>query len=168
MPTKRAHPDKKRLITTDDGADAADTTLRMSVWRPGVLVTGGRDFTPSNAHGTWFKYWLRAVQPAFLLTGAASGVDLWAQAIAQAQGVDLHRCPVTPKEWSTHGGAAGPMRNTVMLEAMLEHGGGYCIVFDGGHGTADMLHKAEKRLRVINMQKSCYTAPERQTQLLLG
>ena len=125
--------------------------------------------TRSSAHGAWFKYWLRAVQPAFLLTGAAQGVDLWAQAIALAQGVEIQRCPVTPSEWEKHGGAAGPMRNTVMLEVMLEHGGGYCIAFDGGSGTADMLHKAEKRrLRVINMQTPCYTVPDRQTRLVLG
>ena len=139
-----------------------------SDWRPGVLVTGGREFIPSTTHGTWFMYWLHAVRPAFFLSGGAEGVDLWAEAIARTQGVEVQRCPTTPKDWKTHGGAAGPMRNTVMLEAMLEHGGGYCVAFDGNTGTADMMRKAQKGgLRLINMQTPLYQAPARQRQLLL-
>lgn len=138
-------------------------------WRPGVVVTGGRDYTPPGAHGSWFKYWLRAVQPAFVMNGGARGVDTWARDIAFAQGMNVLDHPITPEEWRTHGGGAGPMRNTVMVEAMLEHGGGYCVVFNGGNGTADMLHKAMlANLRVINMQTPQYTPPPRQTSLFLG
>ncbi len=153
---------------TDKCADAPTAPCDEANWQPAILVTGGREFIPSPAHGTWFKYWLRALRPAFFLNGGAKGVDLWAEAIARAQGVEVQRCPVTPKDWAAYGGAAGAMRNTVMLEVMLEHGGGYCLAFDGGSGTADMMHKAEKAgLRIINMQTQRYTAPSRQKRLIL-
>lgn len=169
MPAQRGQLDKKREpAMTDSSAGTAKDTLSPSDWQPGVLISGGRDFIPNTAHATWFKYWLRAVQPAFLLSGRARGVDIWAEAIALAQGVEVQPCPITPSDWAAYGGAAGPMRNTMMLEVMLNHGGGYCVVFDGGPGTADMLHKAEKRtgIWVINMQKPSYTAPASQRSLL--
>jgi hypothetical protein len=129
----------------DSSANTANETLSMSDWRPGVLVTGGRDFRPEDPHAVWFKAWLRAVRPAFVLTGGATGVDQWAESIAQAQGVEIQRCPVTPSEWRAH----------------------YCIAFNGGPGTADMLRKAElRKLRVINMQTPQYVAPNRQKSLL--
>lgn len=162
-----AHSQKGALVT-DGGASAAEAAPLESGWQPGVLVTGGREFIPSRAHATWFKYWLRAVRPAFLIHGGARGVDLWSEAVARAQGMEIQRCPATPEAWATYGGAAGAMRNTVMLEVMLEHGGGYCIAFDGGTGTADMMRKAEKGgLRLINMQTPHYKAPARQKQLVL-
>ncbi len=154
---------------TDSGADPTKAALILSDWQPGVLVTGGREFVPNRAHGVWFKYWLRAIRPAFLLHGGARGVDLWSEAVARGQGVDVRSERITDAEWDALGGAAGPMRNTVMLEAMLEHGGGYCVVFEGDSGTADMMRKAVKGgLRLINMQTPIYKAPDGQQRLLLG
>lgn len=139
-----------------------------SGWRPGVLVTGGREFIPNRAHETWFKYWLRAVQPAFLLHGGAEGVDLWSEAVARGQGVEVRCQLVTDEEWDMFRGAAGLMRNSSMLATMLEHGGGYCVAFDGGTGTADMMHKAHRGgLCLIDMQTQIYKAPSRQRQLVL-
>lgn len=153
---------------TGECAGPADAPGPGSDWRPGVLVTGGREFTPNRAHETWFKYWLRAVRPAFLLHGGARGVDLWSVAVARGQGVDVRCQPVADEEWDALPGAAGPMRNSSMLATMLEHGGGYCVAFDGNTGTADMMRKAEKGgLRLINMQTLLYQAPARQRQLML-
>lgn len=153
---------------TDDGANATKATHLVSDWQPGVLVTGGRDFIPSRAYEAWFKYWLHAVQPAFLLHGGARGVDLWSEAVARGQGVDVRSLPISDVEWEVYRGAAGPMRNSELLAMMLEHGGGYCVVFDGDSGTADMMRKAQKGgLRVINMQKLAYKAPAQQRLLLL-
>ncbi len=160
-----AEPPKKGLMT-EAGAEAEKTARQVSDWQPGVLVTGGRDFTPNRAHEAWFKYWLRAVRPAFVLHGGASGVDLWSEAVARGQGIEVRNVPVSDDEWDSLGGAAGPMRNSKLLMAMLEHGGGYCVAFDGGTGTADMLGKAERGgLRVINMQRMHFTEPARQRQL---
>lgn len=153
---------------TGECAGPADAPGPGSDWRPGVLVTGGREFTPNRAHETWFKYWLRAVRPAFLLHGGARGVDLWSEAVARGQGVEVRRQLVTDEEWDMFRGAAGPMRNSSMLATMLEHGGGYCVAFDGETGTADMMRKAQNGgLRLINMQTPLYQAPARQRQLML-
>lgn len=139
---------------------------KITGWQPAVLVTGGRDHIPSRAHAEWFKYWLRAVRPAFVLNGGASGVDLWAEAIARAQGVVVRQSPVTKADWAAYQGAAGPMRNTVMLDQILKHGGGYCVVFEGNKGTADMMRKAKKhRLTLVNMQRPVYNPPPRQRTL---
>ncbi len=153
---------------TDSGANPTKVALILSDWQPGVLVTGGREFIPNRAHEVWFKYWLRAIRPAFLLHGGARGVDLWSEAVARGQGVEVRCERILDEEWAAYGGAAGAMRNTVMLEAMLEHGGGYCVAWDGDTGTADMMRKAQKGgLTVINMQAPIYKAPARQTKLLL-
>ena len=135
-------------------------------WRPAALVTGGREVTPSAAHGQWFMHWLLAVQPAFLVNGGARGVDLWADAIARALGIVVHQFLVSEFEWCEHKGAAGAMRNSKMLEVMIAHGGAYCVVFEGGSGTADMKQKAEKAgLSMIDMQTPSYRPPSGQRDL---
>lgn len=101
-----------------------------------VLVTGGRDFsdrkllfeTLDRLHSTHVF--------SVLIHGDASGADRLAGEWAAAAGV---RVEAHPAEWKKHGRAAGPIRNSMMLEEKP----GLVIAFPGGKGTADMVRKAK-------------------------
>lgn len=137
-----------------------------SNWRPAVLVTGGRKNRPRN-WAVAFRQILRRIDPAFVLTGGAMGVDAWADVNAREIGLNVEEDCVTDEEWAEFKGAAGPMRNTKLLQRMLDHGGGYCIVFDGGTGTADMARKAAKAgLTMIDLRTTERREPPAQRQLL--
>jgi hypothetical protein len=69
------------------------------------------------------------------VTGPYVGADYWANQWALAR----RRSPVRfHAEWKKHGRAAGPMRNTRMLEWKPD----VVVAFPGGRGTADMVSQA--------------------------
>lgn len=45
-----------------------------------------------------------------------------------------------PADWSTHGKAAGPIRNQQMADARAD----LCLAFPGGKGISDMVRRAER------------------------
>ncbi len=135
-------------------------------WRPAVLVTGSRSKRPQWA-AVMFRRLLKWLNPAVMFTGGADGVDAWAEVGAKDVGIPVESDPVTDEEWREFKGAAGPMRNTRLLQRMLDHGGGYCIVFDGGEGTADMARKAAKAgLTMIDLRTTERREPPAQSELL--
>lgn len=100
------------------------------------LVSGGRKFADirfvydkldgvAKEHG----------MPSLLIHGAARGVDSIADRWAQVNNVE--RFPM-PADWEGDGHAAGPRRNSRMLELNPD----LCIIFPGGNGTRDMYQKA--------------------------
>ncbi|MBI2806512.1 MAG: DUF2493 domain-containing protein [Planctomycetes bacterium] len=101
-----------------------------------VLVTGGRDFGDrvllvealDRLHATHVF--------TVLIHGDASGADRLAGEWATATGIPVE---AHPAEWKKHGRAAGPIRNSKMLEEKPE----LVIAFPGGKGTADMVKKAK-------------------------
>lgn len=105
-----------------------------------VLVTGGRDWTNANAIAAVFAV-LRAgfhtEDEVTLVHGAASGADHLAAQCAARMGwrVEPH-----PADWSHDGDAAGPIRNSRMIEL----GADICIAFPGPRsvGTWDCIRKA--------------------------
>jgi hypothetical protein len=85
-------------------------------------------------------------RPIVIVHGAATGADNLA-----ADFVKSHRGSHTlfgniserayPADWKTHGRAAGPIRNRLMLTSESPH---VIIAFKGGNGTADMIQQGKK------------------------
>lgn len=102
-----------------------------------VLVCGGRDY---NDYGN-VKAHLDALHDMEPITeiihGGASGADTLAGLWATQNNVKLN---IFPAEWEKHGRAAGPIRNTIMLEVGKPE---LVLAFRGGRGTANMVKQAE-------------------------
>ncbi len=102
-----------------------------------LAVTGGRDFANrAFVHGVLDRvHHARTV--ALLVFGDATGVDQFAWDWAHSRGVPHERYEA---DWKTHGNAAGPIRNGVMLRDEPWRDG--LIAFPGGKGTADCKRQA--------------------------
>ena len=103
-----------------------------------VLVCGSRQF---GNHG-WLNHELDLIHRArpitLLIEGGANGADRLAREWARRKGI-----PWTTEEadWVTHGRAAGPIRNSLML---TKHQPNLVVAFPGnGRGTWDMIAKAQ-------------------------
>lgn len=114
-----------------------------------VIVTGGRDY--ADERWVWRKLdtFHRRWPIALLRHGAASGTDTFAKRWANSRGVATDPCKAA---WRVHGKAAGPIRNSYMLEKQPRPT--FCIAFPGGTGTADMVRKADAAsgVRVIRVR----------------
>jgi hypothetical protein len=84
--------------------------------------------------------------PTAMYEGGAAGADSDARHVAQRSGL-----PVLTFEadWTTHGKAAGPIRNGYMLDGYHRLGPmeppSLVLAFPGGVGTADMIAKAQRK-----------------------
>lgn len=103
-----------------------------------VLVTGGRDYDDlASVCGALDE--LRAQHGRLtVIQGGASGADFIARYWCGRQS-SVHMIN-EPADWKKHGKAAGPLRNQRMLD---EHKPDLVLAFEGGRGTADMVHRAE-------------------------
>lgn len=102
-----------------------------------IVVTGGRDHDDEQyVHDCLTSIPFEITR---LVHGDARGVDTFAKNWAIIQGV-----PHTPypADWDGYGVAAGPVRNEQMIEEEPEIE--FCIAFDGGTGTNDMVRKCRK------------------------
>lgn len=100
-----------------------------------VIVCGGRDFTDEDAvFGALDLY----VAPGrdIVIQGGAGGADRLAREWCRQR---LCRYENYPADWTTHGRAAGPIRNQQMID---EGRPTKVIAFPGGRGTADMIRRA--------------------------
>lgn len=103
-----------------------------------VLVCGGRDYA---------DYWTvfevldgqhRREPIEHVIEGGALGADRFARHWAQARDIPF---TTFAADWTTHGKAAGPIRNRRML---AEGKPDLVIAFPGGAGTADVVKQARK------------------------
>lgn len=103
-----------------------------------VIVCGGRDYR--NAAFIWRTLdALHAEEPfTAFIQGGARGADRFAKDWARTK-PELQRFECKA-EWTKYGDAAGPIRNSRMLEWKPD----LVIAFPGGTGTADMTRKAER------------------------
>lgn len=99
-----------------------------------VLVCGGRDF---DDRACVYRV-LDEVKPSLVINGAANGADWLSTEWATERGV---RVKEFKADWRLHGRAAGPMRNSKMLN---QGNPDLVIAFKGGAGTADMKARARK------------------------
>lgn len=100
------------------------------------IVSGGRKFADitfvfNSLDRIADQYGL----PELLRHGNARGVDSLAELWAQSVGVETDK---NDADWDQYDNAAGPIRNT----EMLEKGADIAIFFPGGRGTNDMYLKA--------------------------
>jgi len=103
-----------------------------------VLVCGGRDYFNREKVFVVLDRFHEAVGIGTIIHGAARGADSLADEWALARGVAVERFPAA---WATLGRAAGALRNARMLRDAPPH---QVIAFPGGHGTADMIRRAER------------------------
>jgi hypothetical protein len=102
-----------------------------------VIVCGGRHFGDEPLLFSALDE-LHAHEPiSCVVHGGASGADTLAGqwAVLRSVLVEVH-----PAKWTTHGRAAGPIRNREMLAA----GADLVVAFPGGRGTADMMRAARQ------------------------
>jgi hypothetical protein len=77
-------------------------------------------------------------RPTLVISGTARGVDQLGEQWATARGITVLRMPAN---WAAHGKAAGPIRNS----AMLEEADCIVVVWDGkSRGSQDMISKANR------------------------
>lgn len=98
-----------------------------------VLVSGGRDF-----HDVEFIIYqlerMDAIKPIeCLIAGCAKGVDTYCELWAKEVGI---KTELYPADWTTHGNAAGIIRNVEMFDKSDPD---VAMVFPGAKGTKHML-----------------------------
>lgn len=109
-----------------------------------LLVTGDRDWSMDNEAqklSVWSVLWSFRNQHPIVVHGSARGVDSIADAHAKKLGFDVRPHPA---DWDRYHRAAGPIRNTEMLE---EHPNLVAAFHDdiiNSKGTKDMLKQARK------------------------
>ncbi len=87
-----------------------------------------------------------------VVSGCASGADSEGVRWALRSAIPIKQFPA---KWTTHGKAAGPMRNSEMSNYAEA-----CIAFPGGSGTEDMVRKAiAKGLKVYRVDSRADTKP---------
>ncbi len=107
--------------------------------RTRVLVCGGRHYADYAQVCAVLDQVHRDKGIARLIHGGATGADALAGRWAVANKIWQ---VVYPARWDLHGKAAGPIRNT----KMLDEGAPDCVIsFPGGRGTADMVTQATDR-----------------------
>ena len=103
-----------------------------------VLVCGGRDFSDRMMLNEHLDT-MHAAQPfTVIIHGDARGADTLAKEWALSRGV---KHLAFPADWTQHGKAAGPIRNTRML---VEGQPDKVVAFPGGAGTANMVDQARR------------------------
>jgi hypothetical protein len=101
-----------------------------------VLICGGRDFRDgAMLSDALVPYRGKA---KVVIHGDATGADRLADKWGKIWGALVLPFPA---DWTTHGRAAGPIRNQQMID---EGKPDIVIAFPGGRGTADMVRRAEK------------------------
>lgn len=103
-----------------------------------IIVCGGRYYSNKDRVFETLDALQDRVGSFELMHGGARGADALAHDWWWDRG--LGPCEPMPADWETHGRAAGPIRNQLMLD---EHKPDLVIAFAGGRGTADMVRRAE-------------------------
>ena len=104
-----------------------------------LIVTGGRDYTPTPAELESLKLLIEARGVTELVHGDANGVD---RTVAWMVARDIRHVALKAFPYdSRYGKYGGPIRNTEMAD-YAKGKPAVCVAFTGGRGTADMVSKA--------------------------
>lgn len=120
--------------------------------RKAIIVTGGRDYSDKATVSLYIETLFHELSDAgtpksdvLVIAGGATGADTLAVEHCQKF---KRRHMVMYADWDLHGKAAGPIRNTAMLDAAITMVGTYnvqVLAFPGGRGTDNMCRIAEIR-----------------------
>lgn len=107
-----------------------------------LACTGGRDFADIDFVYDTLDFASGYYNVHKILIGDAKGADYMVTqwCISAMMPHEVFRA-----DWKTHGKAAGPIRNQVMLDEHPE----YLLAFPGGVGTMDCVKRAEKMWIVV-------------------
>jgi len=115
-----------------------------------VAIVGSRSLEGrrSDVRDAIFRSpWLAEGEPSgvdTIISGGADGVDTYAEQVADELALDTR---IIEPDWESYGPAAGPKRNT----KIIEEADAVIVIWDGAsNGTADSLRKA------IDMGKTIY------------
>ena len=102
-----------------------------------VIVCGGRNYTDKNKIFKTLDIFHEKLQLTLIIHGDATGADTIA-----AEWAEINNIKTWPfvAEWHKYGNAAGPKRNTRMLEEGKPE---FVLAFPGGTGTANMTKQAK-------------------------
>jgi hypothetical protein len=101
-----------------------------------VLVCGGRQYEERGTVNSVLSALHAQAAIGLIVTGGATGADLWAKLWAQHSKVPVCEFPAN---WRFEGRASGPRRNAHMLRFLRPS---LVVAFPGGPGTADMTGQA--------------------------
>jgi len=107
-----------------------------------IIVCGGCNYSNYEAFKRQLDQVLAKYENVTLISGHAKGVDTMAECYASEKKIPIK---VFPAEWTKYGKAAGPIRNTAMLQYALEQTAVVVAFWNGAsRGTGNMLKQAEK------------------------
>ena len=108
------------------------------------LISGKRDFTDYEKFCECMDEVVQCVdEPITIIEGGAKGTDALAKRYAEDHG---HTLKEFPADWEKHGRAAGPIRNSEMVDFVkgMEHRAAIFFWDGKSRGTGDCMRKAEK------------------------
>lgn len=119
-----------------------------------ILVTGSRDWGDADRVKTaisdaWVSLGRPPVERVTLVHGGARGADTIARGFARAIGMSVEEHPAA---WDTRGRAAGPIRNSEMVNA----GADVCLAFirNGSRGASNCADLAERAgIRTVRFEE---------------
>ena len=104
-----------------------------------LSVGGGRDRRLDSGDEARLLALIIELNPDEIVEGNARGIDRDAGVLAAEVRIP---CRAFNADWRTHGKKAGAIRNREMAEYVARTGGGACVAFPGGKGTANMVTTA--------------------------
>lgn len=101
-----------------------------------VLVCGGRHYSDREKLFSTLSQLHAATPITLIIHGGANGADSLAGVWARENGIPVQTFDA---DWSSHGRAAGPIRNSAMLKEGKPH---LVVAFPGGRGTGNLMGQA--------------------------
>lgn len=104
-----------------------------------ILITGSRNYTNLSKVKQEIQRHATCEGQTVIIHGAAKGADSLADLAARQLGYSVEKYPA---DWSSHGRAAGPIRN----QLMVDKGADICLAFPIGNsrGTYDCMNRARQ------------------------
>lgn len=104
-----------------------------------ILVTGGRDYDGTDVVFDCLTHLDSEFERMIVVHGDAEGADTLAYNVCREVGIEQVRVPAA---WKKFNRAAGPIRNTLMIDLFDVD---LVLAFPGGTGTANMKKQADER-----------------------
>jgi hypothetical protein len=128
-----------RIFATKEGDDLVAAIESGDLW---AIFCGDRNWEDDRLIGSVMDI----LQPAVVIQGCAKGADTKSKWAADERGIKTLDFPA---RWDLYGRAAGPIRNTDMLDRLRAHDGAKIVVgfnndIKKSKGTKDMLTQAKK------------------------